>query len=243
MIAALGLSLVASMNASVAEVLWLTETPPPKTSFAQAEDQASHQHHMHSPAPSAPSAPSPATSNSGKHDHTGMIVLDETPGKDHRAGKQVWLRRGDDIKKSPFTALDEADPDLTVIDQTGKKSLVKAIHENGLFTLKAEMALPVHRTAMPGGLFLMGVAMTLSPCAPLGLVLFSAAMSGGTMSGMLLGLCFGLGAIVVPSVVFGVGMAYVGARLREQLKDWLPRIERLSAWLLVLTGVGSLARW
>ncbi|MFA6122133.1 MAG: sulfite exporter TauE/SafE family protein [Sideroxydans sp.] len=105
------------------------------------------------------------------------------------------------------------------------------------------MALPVHRTAMPGGLFLMGVAMTLSPCAPLGLVLFSAAMSGGTMSGMLLGLCFGLGAIVVPSVVFGVGMAYVGASLREQLKDWLPRIERLSAWLLVLTGVGSLARW
>lgn len=105
------------------------------------------------------------------------------------------------------------------------------------------MALPIHRTAMPGGLFLMGVAMTLSPCAPLGLVLFSAAMSGGTMSGVLLGLFFGLGAIVVPSVVFGVGMAYVGARLREQLKDWLPRIERLSAWLLVLTGVGSLARW
>jgi thiol:disulfide interchange protein DsbD len=102
---------------------------------------------------------------------------------------------------------------------------------------------PVQRTMMPGGLFLMGIAMTLSPCAPLGLVLFSAAMSGSEVSGMLLGLCFGLGAIFVPSIAFGVGMAYIGSRLRVQLKGWLPHIERLSAWLLVLTGISSLARW
>jgi thiol:disulfide interchange protein DsbD len=68
-------------------------------------------------------------------------------------------------------------------------------------------------------------------------------MSGSEVSGMLLGLCFGLGAIFVPSIAFGVGMAYIGSRLRVQLKGWLPHIERLSAWLLVLTGISSLARW
>jgi hypothetical protein len=138
LISSLGLSLVAVMNASVAEVLWLTETPPPKSSVAQAGDAAAHQHHMNSPSAS-PAASSPAANNSGKHDHTGMIVLDETPGKDHRPSKQVWLRRGDDIKKSPFASLDGGDTYLTVIDQTGKKSVVEAGQENGLFTLKAEM--------------------------------------------------------------------------------------------------------
>ncbi len=96
---------------------------------------------------------------------------------------------------------------------------------------------------LPGGLFLMGVAMTLSPCAPLGIVLFSAAMSGSGWSGAELGLGFGLGAALVPALFYGWGVAYVGARLRDQLREWQPRLERVSAGLLVVVGVSNLVRW
>ncbi len=99
------------------------------------------------------------------------------------------------------------------------------------------------RTLLPGGLFLMGVGMALSPCAPLGIVLFSAAMSGSAAGGLLLGASFGLGAIVIPALFYGIGMAYLGTRLREQLRNWRPAIERVSALLLVAVGISNLARW
>lgn len=96
------------------------------------------------------------------------------------------------------------------------------------------------RPLLPGGLFLMGVGMALTPCGPLGVVLFSAAASGGAGSGLLLGGGFGLGAIVVPSLVYGLGVSYFGRRLREQLGPWLPRIEWLSAGLLIMVGLRQL---
>jgi thiol:disulfide interchange protein DsbD len=99
------------------------------------------------------------------------------------------------------------------------------------------------RTLMPGGLFLMGVGMTMTACAPLGIVLFSAAMSGSAWNGLLLAFSFGLGAIVIPALFFGIGMAYLGTQLREQLNTWRPAIERLSAVLLVLVGISNIARW
>lgn len=98
------------------------------------------------------------------------------------------------------------------------------------------------RPLLPGGLFLMGVGMALTPCGPLGVVLFSAAASGQAVSGALLGFSFGLGAIVVPSLVYGLGVSYFGGRLREQLGPWRPRIEALSAGLLVLVGLSQILR-
>lgn len=98
------------------------------------------------------------------------------------------------------------------------------------------------RPLLPGGLFLMGVGMALTPCGPLGVVLFSAAASGEAFSGCMLGVCFGLGAIVVPSLVYGLGVAYFGGRLREQLGPWRPRIEALSAGLLLLVGLSQVIR-
>ena len=99
------------------------------------------------------------------------------------------------------------------------------------------------RVLLPGGLFLMGIGMALSPCAPLGIVLFSASLSGSAGGGLLLGVSFGLGAIVIPALAYGIGMAYLGTQLREQLQSWRPRIERISAWLLVTVGISNLARW
>lgn len=96
------------------------------------------------------------------------------------------------------------------------------------------------RALMPGGLFLLGAGMALSPCAPLGSVIFSAATAASAWHGLWLGLCFGLGAILLPTLFYGIGFAYFGARLREQLRDSHRHVVRLSAALLILTGGSNL---
>ena len=98
------------------------------------------------------------------------------------------------------------------------------------------------RLLLPGGLFLMGVGMALTPCAPLGVVLFSAAANASAWQGALLGIAFGLGAIVVPSLVYGIGAAYLGGRLREELNTWRPVMERIAAGLLIVVGLSNLLK-
>ncbi|MGD9788835.1 MAG: sulfite exporter TauE/SafE family protein [Sulfuricellaceae bacterium] len=98
------------------------------------------------------------------------------------------------------------------------------------------------RTLMPGGLFLLGLGMALTPCTPLGAVLFSAAASASWPAGLALGLGFGLGAVAVPSLVYGVGVAYFGSRLRTQLQNHRVGIERLSAALLIVVGLTHIFR-
>jgi uncharacterized protein len=93
---------------------------------------------------------------------------------------------------------------------------------------------------MPGGLFLLGAGMALSPCAPLGSVIFSAATGASAWHGLWLGLGFGLGAIVIPTIFYGIGFAWFGSRLREQLHNSHKYIVRLSAALLIFSGVGNL---
>lgn len=95
---------------------------------------------------------------------------------------------------------------------------------------------------MPFGLYLMGVGMALTPCAPLSAVLISSAATGSAWLGALLGWCFGLGAITAPSLVYGVVVAYFGQQLRVQLGTWLPRLEVFSAVLLVAVGINQLLR-
>lgn len=105
------------------------------------------------------------------------------------------------------------------------------------------MSVPAEpRLLLPGGLFLMGVGMALTPCAPLGVVLFSAAASASALQGAMLGVTFGLGAIVVPSIVYGIGAAYFGRRLREELKNWRPAMERIAAGLLIVAGLSNLLK-
>lgn len=98
------------------------------------------------------------------------------------------------------------------------------------------------RVLLPGGLFLMGIGMALTPCAPLGMVLFSAATGASALQGAALGLAFGLGAIVVPGIVYGVGAAYLGRRLREELKTWRVAMERIAAGLLMVVGLSNLLK-
>ena len=89
---------------------------------------------------------------------------------------------------------------------------------------------------LPGGLFFMGVGMALNPCAPLGTVMLAASATASTTVGLSLGLGFGLGAILMPAIIFGVGVAYFGEQIRVQLREWRVGLERTSAVLLVLMG-------
>lgn len=112
---------------------------------------------------------------------------------------------------------------------------------------KSSRETPIHdgrersvKTLMPGGLFLLGAGMAMSPCAPLGSVIFSAAVVASAWHGLWLGVSFGLGAIVIPTIFYGIGFAWFGDRLREQLRNSHKHIVRLSAALLIATGTGNL---
>ncbi|MFU8787729.1 MAG: sulfite exporter TauE/SafE family protein [Methylobacter sp.] len=89
---------------------------------------------------------------------------------------------------------------------------------------------------LPSGLFFMGVGMAATPCAPLTTVMITAAATSDGVSGLLLGLSFGAGAVFVPALAFGVGMAYFGQRIRQILYGWRTPLERASALMLVFIG-------
>ncbi|MGZ5612887.1 MAG: urease accessory protein UreH domain-containing protein [Methylobacter sp.] len=89
---------------------------------------------------------------------------------------------------------------------------------------------------LPSGLFFMGVGMAATPCAPLTTVMITAAATGDGVSGLLLGLSFGAGAVVMPALAFGVGMAYFGQRIRQIMYSWRTSLERASALMLMFIG-------
>lgn len=97
--------------------------------------------------------------------------------------------------------------------------------------------------ALPGGLFLMGAGMALNPCAPLGTVLLAASTTGSAVAGLGLGLGFGSGAVVIPALVFAVGVAHFGRQLREHMQRWRPGLEVTASALLIVLGLSTLLGW
>lgn len=108
--------------------------------------------------------------------------------------------------------------------------------------LKAEQA-PTIPPTMSGGLFFMGAGMAFNPCAPLGTVLLAASATGSAVGGLGLGLGFGAGAVVIPTLLFGFGVAHFGRQLREHMQRWLPTLEMAAAVLLILLGLSTVLGW
>lgn len=98
------------------------------------------------------------------------------------------------------------------------------------------------KTAHPLGLFLMGIGMALTPCAPLGAVLTTAAASASPIQGLSLGVAFALGASTIPSLVYGLAVAHMGQGLRGKLGDWRPWAERVASLMLMVSGLLTLLR-
>ena len=93
---------------------------------------------------------------------------------------------------------------------------------------------------MPGGLFFMGMGMALTPCSPLSTVLLVSAASASSLTGVSLGFSFGMGAVIVPALIFGLGMAYFGQRVREILSKWRKTLEHASGLILIIMGFGTI---
>ncbi|PJA31562.1 MAG: hypothetical protein CO187_08785 [Zetaproteobacteria bacterium CG_4_9_14_3_um_filter_53_7] len=93
------------------------------------------------------------------------------------------------------------------------------------------------------GLFGMGFAMGLRPCAPLAGVMAASAATGSAAYGLLLGLSFGAGAIVVPQLVFGIGLGRAGHEIRSQLRGRQQQLARIGASVLACVGIGVGMGW
>lgn len=91
----------------------------------------------------------------------------------------------------------------------------------------------------PSGLYFMGLGMALTPCGPLGTIMMTAAITASGVEGFILGLVFGIGAVIVPALVFGIGMAYFGQRIREIMHESRTSLERASAVLLIFMGIST----
>lgn len=104
---------------------------------------------------------------------------------------------------------------------------------------------PLKRTERPMalGLFGLGAGMALNPCAPLGTVLVAAAATGSTLGGSWLGLGFGLGAVAIPALVFGLLVAQFGLQARAALVRWGKPLEQGAGALLVVLGTFTLFGW
>lgn len=96
---------------------------------------------------------------------------------------------------------------------------------------------------LPGGLFVMGLGMAFNPCAPLSTILLAAAASGSLAGGLGLGMGFGAGAVIVPTLLFALGVARFGEALREGLGRWRNQLENLAVALLAVTGGMTAMGW
>lgn len=88
--------------------------------------------------------------------------------------------------------------------------------------------------------FLLGVALTLIPCAPLATLLATSAAGGSVERGTFLGLVFGLGALMTPMLVLIPMLANFGRHLRHG-RGWIvPWIRGAAAITLLILGKNRL---
>ena len=66
------------------------------------------------------------------------------------------------------------------------------------------------------------------------------AASASALTGFSLGFSFGIGAVMVPALIFGLGMAYFGQRIREILAKSRKTLELASGCILIVMGLGTI---
>lgn len=94
-----------------------------------------------------------------------------------------------------------------------------------------------------GGLFFMGMGLALNPCTPLSALLLAAAATQSVAAGGALGIAFGLGAVLVPALLFGLLVAHFGSEVRHHLARWQGQLTRGAALLLMVLGLATLLGW
>jgi sulfite exporter TauE/SafE len=102
---------------------------------------------------------------------------------------------------------------------------------------------PEQQRGLPLGLFGMGMGMALNPCMPLSAVLVAAAATTKATSGAVLGLTFGVGAVLIPFLLFGTLVAYLGIQIRLHLQRWKTVLESGAGAVLMLLGTATALGW
>ncbi|MFK5894727.1 MAG: sulfite exporter TauE/SafE family protein [Pseudomonadota bacterium] len=92
-------------------------------------------------------------------------------------------------------------------------------------------------------LFTMGTGMALNPCIPLVTILTVAATMATPVDGARLGIAFGLGAVVIPTVFFAYAVAYFSQQIKEHLNQWRQTLERVSGSMLIFLGSFTALGW
>lgn len=92
-------------------------------------------------------------------------------------------------------------------------------------------------------LFLMGMGMAFNPCTPLTLVIIAAASTANAFLGLCLGLAFGVGAVVLPTLIFAIGVAHFGNEVKRALSQWRQPLEKGSIGMLFLMGIATALGW
>ncbi|OIO71559.1 MAG: hypothetical protein AUJ57_07065 [Zetaproteobacteria bacterium CG1_02_53_45] len=100
-----------------------------------------------------------------------------------------------------------------------------------------------YKKQLRAGLFGIGFAMGLRPCVPLAGVMAASAATGSAAFGLLLGLSFGAGAIIIPQLVFGYGLGRAGSEIRSQLRGRQQQLARVGASVLAFVGIGVGMGW
>lgn len=130
-----------------ADVLWLSEVPPPKSGSAVPvkADDAQHEHHQIA-APvknsSAQSAVATAPSAAMKHNHAGGTEVDgtgEVVDNTHSGSKRVWLRRGNAPLSSGYIGTGRDSETLTMLSLEGVLPDAVMQVENGRLNAKIEL--------------------------------------------------------------------------------------------------------
>lgn len=88
-----------------------------------------------------------------------------------------------------------------------------------------------------GGTFGVGAAMALNPCAPVMTLVGFAANTAEVLDGVLMGLFFGLGAVLFSLIFYGFLVGKVTNGVMMQFAGQRIKIERTAAVLLLLLGV------
>ncbi|MCW8890459.1 MAG: sulfite exporter TauE/SafE family protein, partial [Sedimenticola sp.] len=119
-----------------------------------------------------------------------------------------------------------------------------SVKQSTSVTVKMQPAKKKELTStLPGGLFVMGMGMALNPCAPLTTVILAAATAGSAYAGLMLGVGFGVGAVLVPTFIFAFGVAHFGEQVKLHLSRWGRSLENASVALLILMGFGTAMGW
>ena len=128
------------------------------------------------------------------------------------------------------------------INQSKDKAGVQPLQ----FTKTENMGKKTRRRSGPFlslSLFTMGTGMALNPCIPLITILAAAAAMASPVEGAQLGVAFGLGAVVVPTLFFGLAVAYFSQQIIVHMEQWRQSLERLSGFMLIFLGGFTALGW